>query len=75
MEDNLIIAIFFFVSRGLSFGGKGSTEYLVKGSHKDIPQELVNELKSICQVFYQLAFHYTSGLWLLRFMVLHSAGY
>ncbi|KAH7854912.1 hypothetical protein Vadar_019002 [Vaccinium darrowii] len=35
--------------RGLSFGGKGSTEYLVKGSHKDIPQELVNELKSICQ--------------------------
>ncbi|KAF7147780.1 hypothetical protein RHSIM_Rhsim03G0058000 [Rhododendron simsii] len=35
--------------RGLSFGGKGSKDYLVKGSHKDIPQELVNELKAICQ--------------------------
>ncbi|XP_058204354.1 D-lactate dehydrogenase [cytochrome], mitochondrial [Rhododendron vialii] len=35
--------------RGLSFGGEGSGEYLVKGSHKNIPQELVNELKAICQ--------------------------
>ena len=32
--------------------GKGSTEYLVKGSHKDIPKELLDELKAICQVLY-----------------------
>ncbi|CAL5356924.1 unnamed protein product [Camellia sinensis] len=34
---------------GASFGGKGSTEYVVKGSHKDVPQELIDELKAICQ--------------------------
>ncbi|KAA8516850.1 hypothetical protein F0562_017332 [Nyssa sinensis] len=32
-----------------SFGGKGSTDYVVKGSHKDVPQELIDELKLICQ--------------------------
>ncbi|XP_052176987.1 D-lactate dehydrogenase [cytochrome], mitochondrial isoform X2 [Diospyros lotus] len=35
--------------RGVSFGGKGSTEYLVKGSHKDVPQELLDELEDICR--------------------------
>ncbi|KAK7244735.1 hypothetical protein RIF29_39561 [Crotalaria pallida] len=35
--------------RGASFGGKGSTQYDVKGSHKEFPQELLNELKAICQ--------------------------
>ncbi|XP_057467623.1 D-lactate dehydrogenase [cytochrome], mitochondrial isoform X2 [Actinidia eriantha] len=35
--------------RGVSFGGKGSTEYLVKGARKDVPQELIDELKAICQ--------------------------
>ncbi|CAL5435775.1 unnamed protein product [Camellia sinensis] len=34
---------------GASFGGKGSTEYVVKGSHKDVPRELIDELKAICQ--------------------------
>ncbi|RYR55531.1 hypothetical protein Ahy_A06g030729 isoform C [Arachis hypogaea] len=32
-----------------SFGGKGSTQYAVKGSHKEFPQELLHELKLICQ--------------------------
>lgn len=31
------------------FGGKGSTAYVVRGSHKDVPQELIDELKAICQ--------------------------
>ncbi|RVW38455.1 D-lactate dehydrogenase [cytochrome], mitochondrial [Vitis vinifera] len=35
--------------RGVSVGGKGSTEFVVKGSHKDIPRELLDELKAICQ--------------------------
>ncbi|KAK7244736.1 hypothetical protein RIF29_39562 [Crotalaria pallida] len=35
--------------RGGSFGGKGSTRYAVKGSHTEFPQELLNELKAICQ--------------------------
>lgn len=38
--------------RGVSVGGKGSTEFVVKGSHKDIPRELLDELKAICQVLY-----------------------
>ncbi|GMY14376.1 D-lactate dehydrogenase [cytochrome], mitochondrial-like [Fagus crenata] len=36
-------------TRGVSFGGKGSTEFVVKGSHKELPQELIDELKAICQ--------------------------
>ncbi|GLT45080.1 hypothetical protein SLA2020_189390 [Shorea laevis] len=36
-------------ARGMSIGGKGSTEYMVKGSYKPVPQELINELKAICQ--------------------------
>ncbi|EXC03805.1 D-lactate ferricytochrome C oxidoreductase [Morus notabilis] len=36
-------------SRVLSFGGKGSTDYVVKGSHKEVPQEFMDELKAICQ--------------------------
>ncbi|KAF5473984.1 hypothetical protein F2P56_005929 [Juglans regia] len=36
-------------ARGGSFGGKGSTEFVVKGSRKELPQELVGELKAICQ--------------------------
>ncbi|KAJ0088412.1 hypothetical protein Patl1_32817 [Pistacia atlantica] len=35
--------------RGVSIGGKGSTEYEVKGSHKEVSQELIDELKAICQ--------------------------
>ena len=45
-------------SRGVSFGGKGSTEYLVKGARKDVPQELVDELKAICQVFFTHMFFF-----------------
>ncbi|KAH7554213.1 hypothetical protein JRO89_XS12G0135400 [Xanthoceras sorbifolium] len=33
--------------RVVSIGGKGSTEYVVKGSHKEVPQELVDELNAI----------------------------
>ncbi|XP_044508553.1 D-lactate dehydrogenase [cytochrome], mitochondrial [Mangifera indica] len=36
-------------SRGISIGGKGSTEYEVKGSHKEVSQEIIDELKDICQ--------------------------
>ncbi|XP_022151406.1 D-lactate dehydrogenase [cytochrome], mitochondrial isoform X2 [Momordica charantia] len=35
--------------RNLSFGGKGSTEYVVKGSPKDVSQAFINELGRICQ--------------------------
>ncbi|GMN39628.1 hypothetical protein TIFTF001_008855 [Ficus carica] len=38
-----------FNSRGVSFGGKGSTDYVVKGSHTEVPQELIDELSAICQ--------------------------
>ncbi|KAL2463972.1 D-lactate dehydrogenase [cytochrome] [Forsythia ovata] len=34
---------------GKSIGGKGSTDYLVKGSHRKVPQQLIDELKAICQ--------------------------
>lgn len=34
---------------GESIGGKGSTEYMVKGSYRKVPQELMDELKAICQ--------------------------
>ncbi|KAJ6300345.1 hypothetical protein OIU76_021196 [Salix suchowensis] len=30
-------------------GGVGSAEFVVKGSHKHVPQELIEELKAICQ--------------------------
>ena len=43
---------FLFINRGVSIGGKGSTEFVVKGSHKELPQELIDELKAICQVLY-----------------------
>lgn len=42
--------------RGVSFMGKGSTEFVVNGSHKELPQELLDELKAICQVFYRSFF-------------------
>ncbi|KAK6131616.1 hypothetical protein DH2020_034630 [Rehmannia glutinosa] len=34
---------------GKSIGGKGSTDYMVKGSHKKVPQELIEKLKVICK--------------------------
>ncbi|XP_042498596.1 D-lactate dehydrogenase [cytochrome], mitochondrial-like isoform X1 [Macadamia integrifolia] len=34
--------------RGGTVGGKDSTDLLVKGSRKDAPQELMDELKTIC---------------------------
>ncbi|XP_060958508.1 D-lactate dehydrogenase [cytochrome], mitochondrial [Cannabis sativa] len=40
----------FCDSRGVTLGGKGSsTDYVVKGSHKEVPEELIAELKAICQ--------------------------
>ncbi|KAK3013934.1 hypothetical protein RJ639_008807 [Escallonia herrerae] len=35
--------------RDASIGGKGSTDYEVKGTHKKVPRELIHELKVICQ--------------------------
>ena len=43
-----------FHFRKVSVGGKASTEFVVKGIHKEVPQELIDELKAICQVFYLL---------------------
>ena len=37
--------------RGVSLGGKGSTQFLVNGAQREIPQELLQELKVICQVW------------------------
>ncbi|XP_040956687.1 D-lactate dehydrogenase [cytochrome], mitochondrial isoform X2 [Gossypium hirsutum] len=33
----------------VTIGGKASTEFVVKGTHKEVPQELIDELKAICQ--------------------------
>ncbi|GAV57274.1 FAD_binding_4 domain-containing protein/FAD-oxidase_C domain-containing protein [Cephalotus follicularis] len=35
-------------SRGVGIGSKGSTDFVVKGSHKEVPQELIDELNNIC---------------------------
>ncbi|XP_021776022.1 D-lactate dehydrogenase [cytochrome], mitochondrial-like [Chenopodium quinoa] len=35
-------------SRGVGIGGNGSTEFVVKGSHRSVPQELIDDLKAIC---------------------------
>ncbi|KAF8395506.1 hypothetical protein HHK36_019453 [Tetracentron sinense] len=35
--------------QGFSIGDKGSTQFVVKGSHKDVPQELIDDLKAICE--------------------------
>ncbi|KAK2967751.1 hypothetical protein RJ640_002667 [Escallonia rubra] len=35
--------------RDASIGGKGRTDYEVKGTHKKVPHELIHELKAICQ--------------------------
>lgn len=42
----------FCVVRGVRIGGKDSTDYVVKGSHKKVPEELIDELKAICEVFF-----------------------
>lgn len=36
--------------RGVGVGGKGSTQYVVKGSQKEFPRELLQDLKIVCQV-------------------------
>jgi len=36
--------------RGLGVRNKGSTQYVVKGSQKEFPRELLQELKIVCQV-------------------------
>jgi len=36
--------------RGVNVGGKGSTQFVVQGSQKEFPRELLEELKVICQV-------------------------
>ncbi|KAG8483781.1 hypothetical protein CXB51_023493 [Gossypium anomalum] len=43
------IACFFMVQLKLTIGGKASTEFVVKGTHKEVPPELIDELKAICQ--------------------------
>lgn len=36
--------------RGLGVRNKGSTQYVVKGSQKEFPRELLQDLKIVCQV-------------------------
>lgn len=36
--------------RGLAVRNKGSTQYVVKGSQKEFPRELLQDLKIVCQV-------------------------
>ncbi|PON44931.1 Glycolate oxidase subunit [Parasponia andersonii] len=36
-------------TRGVTFGGKRSIDYMVKGSHKEVSEEFIDELKAICQ--------------------------
>lgn len=55
MFDHWFLLCFFDI-RGVSFGGKGSTDYVVKGSHTEVPQELIDELSAICQVSYLVLF-------------------
>lgn len=34
----------------VSIGGKGSTDFVVKCFHQDVPREFIDKLKAICQV-------------------------
>lgn len=51
--DNWFLIVLICLS-GLRIGGKDSTDYVVKGTHKKLSQELIDELKTICQVFFWL---------------------
>lgn len=51
-NTEFVVSMILLDFRGVSVGGKGSAEFVVKGSHKDIPKELLDELKAICQVLY-----------------------
>jgi hypothetical protein len=46
----------------VKIGGKGSTQYVVKGSQKEFPQELLEELKIICEVPNPSLFEYIINL-------------
>nr|GMD47838.1 D-lactate dehydrogenase [cytochrome], mitochondrial [Ipomoea batatas] len=37
------------IDSSVKIGGKSSTDYVVKGSYKEVPRELIDELKEICQ--------------------------
>lgn len=39
-----------FQSSDKRFGGTGSTDYVVKGSRRKVPRELIEELSVICKV-------------------------
>ncbi|PNY01517.1 D-lactate dehydrogenase [Trifolium pratense] len=47
--DNSFSDSFDSDNSGVRIGGKGSTQYVVKGSQKEFPQELLQELKIICE--------------------------
>lgn len=40
----------FSLCRGITIGGKDSTETVVKGEYKQVPKELIDELKTILEV-------------------------
>ena len=53
VNSNILLSLYsWIVIRGVSIGGKGSTEYVVKGSHRIVPHELINDLKAICGVLF-----------------------
>ncbi|KAK2418601.1 delta(24)-sterol reductase [Trifolium repens] len=47
--DNSFSDSFDTDNSDVKIGGKGSTQYVVKGSQKEFPQELLEELKIICE--------------------------
>lgn len=46
------LLIFSYVFGSVKIGCKGSTDYAVKGSRREVPSKLIEELKGICQVLY-----------------------
>jgi len=46
------LLIFSYVFGSVKTGGRGSTDYVMKGSLRKVPPELIEELKGICQVLY-----------------------
>lgn len=48
IEYNKLFPLLIY--RNVRVGGKDSTDFVVKGSHTDVPEDLIGELKNICHV-------------------------
>jgi len=49
-----LIASFSIICRDITVGGKDSTEAVVKGEYKQVPKELISQLKTILEVLQNL---------------------